>query len=110
MFGPQLLDRLRELLVVQNRIAAEVVRTVRECELTSAAEHDGLRSMPSWLRGHGHLAGGEAARIIAAGRALAHLPETATGFARGAISCGQVGLIAGIAAPDRRAAAADRGI
>jgi hypothetical protein len=34
MFGPQLLDRLRELLLLQNRIAAEVARTVRECELT----------------------------------------------------------------------------
>src|SRR4051812_9856942 len=110
MFGPQLLDRLLGLLVVQNRIAAEVERTVRECELTSAAEHDGLRSMPSWLRGHGHLADGEAARIVAAGRALAHLPQTAAGFARGAITGGQVGLIAGIAEPDRLAAAADRDI
>jgi hypothetical protein len=36
MFGPQLLERLGDLLVVQNRIAAEVTRTVRECELTQA--------------------------------------------------------------------------
>ena len=45
MFGPQLLDRLRPLLQLQNRLAAEVVRTVRECELTQAAEHDGLKTM-----------------------------------------------------------------
>jgi hypothetical protein len=41
MLGPQLLDRLRPLLVLQNRIAAEVARTVRGCELTGAAEFEG---------------------------------------------------------------------
>jgi hypothetical protein len=41
MFGPQLLDRLGELLREQNRLVAEVTRTVRECELTQAAECDG---------------------------------------------------------------------
>src|SRR4051794_13712972 len=83
LFGPQLLDRLGPLLVLQNRIAAEIARTVRECELTGAAEHDGLKSMQSWLRGHGHLSPGEAARLVRSGRALAHLPATAAAFAEG---------------------------
>jgi hypothetical protein len=41
MLGPQLLDRLATLVRAQNRIAAEVARTVRECELTGAAESTG---------------------------------------------------------------------
>jgi hypothetical protein len=45
MFGPQLLDRLDELLRQQNRLAAEVIRTVRECERTQASESDGLKTM-----------------------------------------------------------------
>ncbi|HEV7869820.1 MAG TPA: hypothetical protein VGO95_01030 [Modestobacter sp.] len=49
MFGPQLLDRLREMVVLQNRVVAEVTRTVRECELAQAAETDGLKTMRSWL-------------------------------------------------------------
>ena len=62
MFGPQLLERLGPLLVLQNRVAAEIARTVRECELTGAAEIDGLKTMPSWLRGHAHLSAAEASR------------------------------------------------
>jgi hypothetical protein len=110
MFGPQLLDRLAELVREQNRIAAEVVRTVRACELTQAAECDGLKTMQSWLRGHAHLAEGEAARLVATGRALEHLPAVAAGFADGVITAGQVGVIARIAESDRWAAAAERGI
>ncbi|TYP84886.1 hypothetical protein BD833_1121, partial [Blastococcus xanthinilyticus] len=48
-FGPQLLEELRVLLVAQNRLVA---RVVRECEVTGAAEHDGQKTMASWLRGH----------------------------------------------------------
>src|SRR3712207_6745383 len=70
LLGPALLERLRPLLVAQNRLAAEVARTVRECEVSGAAEPDGLTAMPSWLRGHGHLSVAEAARVVRAGRAL----------------------------------------
>jgi hypothetical protein len=83
MFGPQLLDRLGELLAAQNRIAAEVTRTVRECELTQASEHDGLKTMQSWLRGHARLSAGAASRIVHSGRALAHLPAVAAGVRGG---------------------------
>jgi hypothetical protein len=104
MFGPQLLDRVAPLLQAQNRIAAEVARAVRECELTGAAEHDGLKTMQSWLRGHGHLADGEAARLVGAGRALEYLPAVAAAFAEGAITAGQMSVIGRIAEPDRLAA------
>jgi hypothetical protein len=110
MFGPQLLDRLAPLLQAQNRIAAEITRTVRECELTQAAEHDGLKTMASWLRGHGHLAGAEAARLVRSGRALEHLPAVAAAFAEGAITAGQVAVIAPVAGEPERAAAAEQDV
>ncbi len=63
MFGPQLLDRAAELLQARNRIDAELIRTVRECELTQASEIDGLKTMASWLRGHARLSPGAAAGV-----------------------------------------------
>ncbi|WP_369139792.1 HNH endonuclease signature motif containing protein [Modestobacter versicolor] len=105
LFGPALLERLGPLLVLQNRIAAEVARTVRQCELTGAAEHDGLKSMAAWLRGHAHLSTAEAARVVRTGRALEHLPATAAAFADGALTAAQVATIAPIAGEAERAAA-----
>ncbi|WP_448616228.1 DUF222 domain-containing protein [Modestobacter sp. URMC 112] len=110
MFGPQLLDRTAELLEARNRIDAELLRTVRECELTQAAEHDGLKTMQSWLRGHGRLSSGTASRIVHSGRALEHLPAVAAAFAAGEVTAEAVAVIAVIAAPDKLAAAADRGV
>ncbi|SDY77379.1 protein of unknown function [Modestobacter sp. DSM 44400] len=110
MFGPQLLDRAAELLQARNRIDAELTRTVRECELTQAAEHDGLKTMPSWLRGHGRLSSGVASRIVHAGRALEHLPAVAAGFAAGEVTAEQVAVIAPIAKPEALAAAAAQGV
>jgi hypothetical protein len=104
-FAPQLLDRLRGLLAAQNRLAAEITRTVRECELTQASEHDGAKTMASWLRGHGRLSPGAAARLVATGRALEHLPAVAAGFADGAVTAEQVAVIAPVAKPEHLAAA-----
>ncbi len=109
-FGPQLSERLRLLLVAQNRLAAEVARTVRQGELAQAAEHDGLRTMQSWLRGHGHLAPAEAARVVRTGRALEHLPAVAAAFAEGAVTAGQVAVIADVATPENLAAAAEQDV
>jgi hypothetical protein len=50
MFGPQVLNRTARLLRAQNRLDAQVARSVREGELTQAPEHDGLKTMQSWLR------------------------------------------------------------
>ncbi len=105
-FAPQLLDRLRGLLAAQNRLAAEITRTVRECELTQASEHDGAKTMASWLRGHGRLSPGAAARLVATGRALEHLPAVAAGFADGVVTAEQVAVIALVAKPEYLAAAA----
>jgi hypothetical protein len=110
MVGPQLLERLGPLLVVQNRIAAELARTVRACELTGAAEHDGLKTTAGWLRGHGHLSAAAAGQLVRVGRALEHLPAVATAFAEGSITLGQVAVIAPIAGVGERAAAAEQDV
>jgi hypothetical protein len=110
MVAPQVLDRVAELVRVANRIAAELTRTVRHAEVTRAAEHDGLKTMQSWLRGHAHLSDGEAGRLMRSGRALQHLPAVAAGFADGDLTAGQVSLAAEIAQPERLVAAAERDI
>ncbi|MGY1662590.1 DUF222 domain-containing protein, partial [Geodermatophilus sp. SYSU D00705] len=106
----ELLDRLRGLLAASNRLAAEVARTVRECEVTGAAEHDGLKSMQSWLRGHGRLSPAEAGRVVRNGRALVQLPAVAAACADGHVTPEQVAVIAPITKDDRLAAAVEQGV
>ncbi|ADB75843.1 DUF222 domain-containing protein [Geodermatophilus obscurus] len=108
LFGPALLDRLRPLLVAQNRLAAEVARTVREAEVSGAAEVDGLKTMGSWLRGHAHLSASEAARVVRTGRALAQLPVMAAACAAGQLTGEQAAVIGRVAEPEHLAAAADQ--
>jgi hypothetical protein len=96
--------------VAQNRIAAEVARTVREAEVSGAAEVDGLKTMTSWLRGHAHLSTAETTRVVRAGRALVHLPALAAAFATGSVTGEQAAAIGRVAEPERLAAAAEQGI
>ncbi|MGR6965216.1 DUF222 domain-containing protein [Geodermatophilus sp. URMC 61] len=110
LFGPALLERLRPLLAAQNGLAAEIARTVREAEVSGAAEVDGLTTMASWLRGHAHLSAAEAARVLRAGRAPAHLPAMAAAFAAGAVTGEQAGLLARVAEPEHLARAAEQGV
>jgi hypothetical protein len=110
LFGPALLDRLRPLLVAQNRLAAEVARTVAECEVSGSAEHDGLKTMTSWLRGHGHLSTAEAARVVRTGRGMGHLPGMAAAFAAGEITGEQAAVIGQVAEPEHLTRAAEQGV
>jgi hypothetical protein len=110
LLGPALLERLRPLLAAQNRLAAEIARTVHECGVSGAAEHDGLATMASWLRGHGHLSIAEAARVVRAGRALAHLPAMAAAFAAGADTGEQAAVIGQVTDAEHLAQAADQGV
>jgi hypothetical protein len=110
LFGPALLERLHPLLVAQNRLAAEIARTVRECEVSGAAEVDGLTTMGSWLRGHGHLSAAEAARVVRTGRALEHLPVMAAAFAAGHVTGGQAAVIGRVTEPEHLARAAEQGV
>ena len=83
---------------------------MRAADVRQACERDGLKTMGSWLRGHAHLSTAEAARVVRAGRALEHLPVMAAGFAAGAVTGEQAGLVARGAEPDHLAAAAEQGV
>jgi len=107
MFGPQVLERTGRLLRAQNRLGAALARSVREGELTQAAEHDGQATMQSWLRGHPRLSAAGAARVVRTGRAMEQLPAVAAAFRDGRLTAEQVAAIAPIAKPENLAAAAD---
>src|SRR5215211_9131052 len=86
------LERLRELTQLRNRLDAEIARSVRHAELAQAPEHDGQKTMASWLRGHCHLSPRAARLLVRNGRALAHLPVVAAGCAAGVITGDQLAL------------------
>jgi hypothetical protein len=106
----QVLDRTAELVRVVNRANAELTRTVRHAECTQATEHDGLRSPRAWLIGHTRLSPAEASRIVRSGRALAHFPAVAAGFAAGEITAAQVAVVADAVGEPERARAEEQGI
>ena len=110
MFGPQVLDRTARLLRAQNRLDAQAARSVREGELTQASEHDGLKTMQSWLRGHARLSPKAAHRLVRNGRALEHLPAVAAAFADGRVTAEQVAVIAPVTKPEHVTAAAQQGV
>ncbi|HLM06968.1 MAG TPA: DUF222 domain-containing protein, partial [Blastococcus sp.] len=110
LFGPQVLERTARLVRAQNRLDAQVARTVREGELTQAPEHDGLKTMQSWLRGRVHLSPGAAAQLVRTGRALEQLPAVEAAFVGGAVTADQVAVIAPVARPENLAAAAEQGV
>jgi len=110
MTGPALLERVAEMVRARNQLDAELTRAVRACELAQAAEYDGLKSMRSWLVGHARLAPAEAGRVMRSGRALAHLPAMAAGFADGSITAAQVAVVADAVGEPERARAQEQGI
>ncbi len=105
----ELLDRSRGLVRARNMIDAELARTTRRAELAQAAEHDGLKSMKSWLRSHTRLSGSAVTGLVKSGRAQEHLPAMAAAFAAGHITADQVELFAQITTPEAldKAAAAE---
>src|SRR4051812_45068191 len=110
MFGPQVLDRTATLVAARNMIDAELARTAHEGELTGAPEHDGLKSMRSWLGGHQRLAPATAARLVRIGRALQHLPAVAAAYAAGQLSTDAAAIIATITTPEYLSRAAALGV
>jgi hypothetical protein len=105
--GREVLDRTTMLVMARNRIDAELARTVRRADVTDAAElDDGIKTMPSWLRGHCRLSPAEAFRLVRRGRVLDQLPAVAAGFADGMITAEQVTVAAQVARPEHVTAAA----
>ena len=110
LFAPQLNARLGGLLGQVNRLGAELTRSVRECDRIGAAEDDGLKTTASWIRGHARYSHAAAAQLVAAGRALEHLPGCAEAFAAGGITLAQVTVIAAAVRPEELARAAAQGV
>jgi hypothetical protein len=108
--APQLLVRTAFLVLARNRLEAELTRTVRRADVCQAAEHDGLKSMQSWLRGHARFSAGEVRRLIRNGRALEQLPAVAEAFAAGTLTAEQVAVVAPVVAPEAQGAAAEQGV
>ncbi|MGY1842599.1 DUF222 domain-containing protein [Modestobacter sp. SYSU DS0875] len=106
----EVLDRTALLVAARNRLDAELTRTVRHAAVSQAAERDGLKSMRSWLTGHARLSAGEADRIGRSGRALAHFPALAAGFAAGHVTAAQFDVVAGAVGDRERARAEEQGI
>jgi hypothetical protein len=107
--GP-LLERTAELVRLRNRIDAELARTVRVADLTQAPEHDGQKTMRSWLRGHARLSPAAAAAVIRQGRVIEQLPAVGAAFADGQVTGEQVSVVAPVVSDQRRAAAAEQGV
>ena len=108
--GPQLLHRTAELVEQQNRIAAELARTVRTAENEQAFHADGMATAQSWLRGHCRLSGTAASRVVRNGRTMEQLPAVAAGHAAGQITADQVDAIGKITGPRPVALAAAQGV
>jgi peptidoglycan/xylan/chitin deacetylase (PgdA/CDA1 family) len=106
----QTLDRTAMIVAARNRLDAELTRTVRHAEVTQAPEHDGLKSMRSWLIGHTRLAPAEASKVVRSGKVLEHFPALAVGFAEGSVTAAQVNVVAEKVGPGELAAAAEQGI
>ena len=106
----QQLDRITDMLEARNRLDAQLARAVRAAEVQQAPEDDGLKSMQSWLRGHGRLSPAETGQLVRVGRALEHLPTLASAFEDGAVTAGQVAVVAPVVKEDRRTAALAQGV
>src|SRR4051812_14458589 len=104
------LDRVRTWARIQNKVAAALTREVRAAEHHQSSEHDGLKSMRSWLRTHTRLPDPAARRLIDTGRALSALPAAEAAFVSGLIGADQVTAITPIAAPERLERAAAAGV
>jgi hypothetical protein len=110
MVASRLLDRTAQLIRARNRIDAELARTVRVADLARAPEHDGLKTMASWLRGHSRLSPAAASQLVRAGRALEQLPAVAAGCAEGLITAEQVTVMARVTRPEHVTAAAEQNV
>ena len=106
----ELLAHAAALVVQQRRIAARLARVVRRAENRQAAEHDGLKTMTSWLTTHPRLSGGEVLAVLRQGRALERLPAVEAAYLAGAVSGDCVEVIAEIVRPENLDRAIAQGI
>jgi hypothetical protein len=106
----ELLDHLREVVTAVNRLTAHAVRVTRRADVRGACEHDGAKTMQSWLRGHLRVSGSLAKDLVGQGRTLGQLPVAERAFGEGAIGADQVEVIAEIVKPAHLEMAAAQGV
>jgi len=106
----ELLDEIAAAIAERNQQDARLARLVRVAENRQAPERDGLRSMTSWVRGHGRLSAAAAHRLVLNGRVLEHLPALAEAHNAGLVSAEHVSVAGQILTPERLAAAAAAGV
>jgi hypothetical protein len=104
------LDRIRAWARIQNKVTAALTGEVRAADNHRSAEHDGLKTMRSWLRTHTRIPDPAAKRLLENGRALKWLPAAEAAFASGEIGPEQVAAIAPITTPARRDQAFSAGV
>ena len=105
-----LLDRTRRLTAAGNRLGAALAGTVRRAENRQSAEHDGLKTMTSWLRSHTRLSGPAIGGVVRQGRAMEHLPAVEAAHLAGHITGDHVETIAEIVKPEHLDRAVAQGI
>jgi hypothetical protein len=105
-----LLEKVRRLTTAANRITALQASAIRDAECHQSAEHDGLKSMKSWLRTHTRLSGAAITGLVKQGRACAQLPAVEAAFLAGDLTPDQVDTIAVIAAPENADRAVAQGV
>jgi hypothetical protein len=106
----QLLDRSALLVRARNQLDAELARTVRRADCTQAPEHDGKKSMASWLRGHLRLSPAAAGQLVRNGRTLEHLPVVAAACTAGLVTAEQVAVLAPVTTAQNMTTAAEQGV
>jgi uncharacterized protein DUF222/HNH endonuclease len=106
----ELLDEVAAAIAERNQQDARLARLVRIAEHRQAPEHDGLRSMKSWARGHGRLSAAAAHRLVLNGRVMEHLPALAEAHSAGLVSAEHVSVAGQILTPERLDAAASAGV
>ncbi|MBW3549069.1 MAG: 13E12 repeat family protein, partial [Actinobacteria bacterium] len=92
-------EPLREVLDISDRLTAKTALALGTFDAAEGYEVDGATSTTAWLRHHGGQSSRAAARLACLARRLQRLPVTATAWAEGALSVGQVEAIVANVAP-----------
>src|SRR5688572_15343554 len=80
------LEKVRRLVAGTNRMTAMLAGAVRDAETHQSSEHDGLKSMKSWLRTHTRLSGAAITGLIREGRAASLLSTVEAAFLAGTLT------------------------
>lgn len=94
-------ERVVELVELQERLAAEVLRVVGQWDHTRAWEADGSLSATAWLQHRTPLPIRDARRVVKTARLVDHHDPLATALGDGAVTVGHVDAMARVVNRDR---------